>query len=102
MFIHMFFQAFRDDIAELPESLVDTLNLLPDLLTESRCSTTVKNYNNGFMRWKRWAQSNGIPEANILPSKSLHVALYLASLVQSSRTSSPVIQAFIASHGFIQ
>ena len=65
---------------------MDTLNLLPDLLTESRCSTTVKNYYNGFMRWKRWAQSNGIPEANILPSKLLHVALYLASLVQSSRT----------------
>ena len=30
----------------------------------------------------------------ILPAKDLHVALYLASLAQLSRTPSPVIQAF--------
>jgi hypothetical protein len=36
----------------------------------------------------------GIKKDDILPAKDLHVALYLASLAQLSRTPSPVIQAF--------
>lgn len=90
----MFFQAFKNEITTLPEPLIDSLKFVPELLTESKSSGTVNNYYHGFLRWKKWAQTNGIKEDDILPAKDLHVALYLASLVQLSRTPSPVIQAF--------
>ena len=47
-----------------------------------------------FMRWKSWATSNGIPSNQCLPAKAIHVALYLACLVQQSVSPSPVVHAF--------
>ena len=90
----MFFQAFQHEAAELPSDLFDKLQLIPDLLTDSKAYNTVRKYYYGFLRWKRWALDNNIPESNILPAKALHVALYLACLVQSSSTVSTVVQAF--------
>ena len=93
-FTNVFFQAFSEDIQNLPDCLIGNLNFLPDLLCESKAESTTKGYFQSFLRWKKWASSNGISHSDILPAKPLHCALYLASLVQLSRTPSPVVQAF--------
>lgn len=90
----MFFQTFRNDITELPPTLKSNLHLLPDLFSESKADNTLRKYYYGFMKFKRWATDNSIPEADILPSKPFYIALYLASLVQSSATASPITDAF--------
>ncbi|CAG2204269.1 unnamed protein product [Mytilus edulis] len=69
--------AFKNDLLELPASLIEKVSLLPDLLTE-----------------KKWALWNGISSEFILPAKPIHVALYLACLVQQNHTPSPINQAF--------
>jgi len=74
----MFLQAFENDLLELPASLVEKIYLIPGLLKEYKSSNTVQNYYYGFLRWKKWALSNGIPSEFILPAKPIHVALYLA------------------------
>ena len=78
----------------MPTSLASTVNLLPNLLLESRAVSTTNGYFQSFLRWKKWAEGNGISSSDILPAKPFHVALYLASLTQSCSTASPVIQAF--------
>ena len=93
-YLHLFFQAFHQDIATLPEALAEKVDLLPDLLAQSKSSGTIKNYLNSFLRWKKWAFAQDISHEYILPAKAFHVALYLASLVQTSRSPSPVISAF--------
>ncbi|XP_071143531.1 uncharacterized protein [Mytilus edulis] len=90
----MFLQAFQSDLLELPDTLIEKIHLLPDLLTESKSNNTVQNYYYGFLRWKKWALSNGISSEFILPAKPIHVAIYLACLVQQNRTPSPINQAF--------
>ncbi|XP_076112437.1 uncharacterized protein LOC143080469 [Mytilus galloprovincialis] len=90
----MFLQAFQSDLLELPDTLIEKIHLLPDLLTESKSNNTVQNYYYGFLRWKKWALSNGISSECILPAKPIHVAIYLACLVQQNRTPSPINQAF--------
>ncbi|CAG2188210.1 unnamed protein product [Mytilus edulis] len=90
----MFLQAFKNDLLELPASLIEKVSLLPDLLTESKASNTVQNYYYVFLRWKKWALSNGISSEFILLAKPIHVALYLACLVQQTHTPSPINQAF--------
>lgn len=87
-------QAFQSDLLELPDTLIEKIHLLPDLLTESKSNNTVQNYYYGFLRWKKWALSNGISSEFILPAKPIHVAIYLACLVQQNRTPSPINQAF--------
>ena len=94
LLLHMFFQTFRNDITELPPKLMSNLFLLPDLFTESKSENTLRKYFYGFMKFKRWAITNEIPESDILPSKPFYIALYLASLVQSSVSSSPVLDVF--------
>lgn len=74
--------------------MIEKIHLLPDLLTESKSNNTVQNYYYGFLRWKKWALSNGISSEFILPAKPIHVAIYLACLVQQNRTPSPINQAF--------
>ncbi|CAG2202531.1 unnamed protein product [Mytilus edulis] len=86
--------AFESEINFLPPALHTNVDVLVDLLSESKADSTVKTYHAGFIRWKKWAVHNGISRCDILPAKSLHVALYLSSLVQNSRTASPVISAF--------
>ena len=90
----MFLQAFENDLLELPASLVEKISLIPGLLKECKSSNTVYNYYYGFLRWKKWALSNGIPSEFILPAKPIHVALYLACLVQQSSSPSPINQVF--------
>ncbi|KAK3086108.1 hypothetical protein FSP39_013698 [Pinctada imbricata] len=90
----MFLQAFKQDIMELPKALADKVDLLTELIMESRSEGTVKCYYSAFMRWKKWAQSYGISESEVLPAKAFNVALYLVSLVQNSRSPGPVISAF--------
>ncbi|XP_071143533.1 uncharacterized protein [Mytilus edulis] len=90
----MFLQAFQSDLLELPDTLIEKIHLLSDLLTESKSNNTVQNYYYGFLRWKKWALSNGISSEFILPAKPIHVAIYLACLVQQNRTPSPINQAF--------
>jgi hypothetical protein len=48
----MFFQAFKNEITELPEPLIDSLKFVPKLLTESKSSGTINNYYHGFLRGK--------------------------------------------------
>ncbi|CAG2243182.1 unnamed protein product [Mytilus edulis] len=86
--------AFAGELQNLPVSLVSKVNLLPELLSESRAASTTKGYYQSFLRWKKWAILNGIENCDILPAKAFHVAIYLASLTQSSNTVSPVVQAF--------
>ncbi|CAG2207949.1 unnamed protein product [Mytilus edulis] len=87
-------EAFAGELQNLPVSLLSKVNLLPELLSESRAASTTKGYYQSFLRWKKWAILNGIENCDILPAKAFHVAIYLASLTQSSNTVSPVVQAF--------
>ena len=70
------------------------MTLLPELLRDSRASNTAKSYNRGFQRWRNWALANGLGGKDILPAKAFNVALYLVSLIQTSNSPSPVINAF--------
>lgn len=93
--LHIYFcRHFAAELQNLPVSLVSKVNLLPELLSESRAASTTKGYYQSFLRWKKWAILNGIENCDILPAKAFHVAIYLASLAQSSNTVSPVVQAF--------
>ena len=94
-FIHFFFQSFSNDIGGLPKELADRLALLPELLKDSRASSTVKSYHSGFIRWKKWALSNELGSKDVLPAKAFHVALYLASIIQTADSASPVICLFV-------
>jgi integrase len=94
LFTHLFFQSHQDDIDKLPEVLTGKVALLPELLQESRATSTATKYNNGFLRWKRWALSNGLGSGDILPAKIFPVALYFASIIQSANSPSPVSTAF--------
>ncbi|XP_063410400.1 uncharacterized protein LOC134693496 [Mytilus trossulus] len=87
-------KVFRNDITELPNDLDSYLAIIPDLLAQSKSDNTVKKYYYGFLRWKKWAEINHISDVDILPTKPLYLALYLASLVQFSATSSPVCDAY--------
>ena len=89
-----FFQSFSNDIGGLPKELADRVALLPELLKYSRASSTVKSYHSGFVRWKNWALINGLGSKDVLPAKAFHVALYLASVIQTAESASPVIKAF--------
>ena len=74
--------------------MADKVSLLPGLLKESRADNTCNSYKRGFKRWRSWALSNGLDSKDTLPARAFHVALYLASLVQSANTHSPVTNAF--------
>ena len=73
LFLHMFLQAFENELLELPASLVEKIYLIPGLIKEYKSSNTVQNYYYGFLRWKKWALSNGIPSEFILPAKPIYI-----------------------------
>lgn len=87
-------QSYADDIAELPDVLVERASLIPDLLRCSRADNTSISYKRGFNRWKQWALSHGLEVRDVLPAKPFHVAIYLASLIQTANSPSPIINAF--------
>ena len=72
------------ELKELAESL-------PLIALRSKAPATVKKYAGGFSRWKRWAKSN--PGIEAFPAKPFQIALYLAFLIQSAKTSAPVKEA---------
>ena len=53
-------------------------------------------YCTGFIRLKLWAVTNDI--LDIFPASPFHVAIYLSSLVQTSRIGIPVTIAFYSLH----
>lgn len=65
---------------------------LPDIVMHSREDATVKQYRYGFQRWKLWAAQ--FEEIKALPASPMHVSLYLVSIMQYAKTSSPVTTAF--------
>ena len=65
---------------------------LPSLAMQSRRDKTVRNYQYGYLRWKKWASS--FKEINILPAKPHYLALYLMSLFEKAKTHAPVTLAF--------
>ena len=44
----------------LAENLAGIMDLIPDFLQKGRAVNTCCKYENGFMRWKRWALDNGL------------------------------------------
>ncbi|XP_068672923.1 uncharacterized protein [Montipora foliosa] len=60
-------------------------SLEPDLLDlqlESKATSTLRKYNNGWSRWRRWASSKmGVP---VIPAKPLHIALFITDLCQEA------------------
>ena len=73
LFLHMFLQAFENDLLELPASLVEKIYLIPGLLKECKATNKVQNYYYGFLRWQKWALSNGIPSEFILSAKPNYI-----------------------------
>ena len=96
VFLRLFFQSHQDEIRCLPDALAGKIDPLPDLLFKSRSDSTRHKYECSFIRWKKWALSNDLGRGDILPAKAFHVAIYLSSLIQSCKTSSPLTSAFYA------
>ena len=71
---------------------------LPVVVLRGRAPSTVRKYSGAFLRWKKWAKAKHVG-IQILPAKPLHVALYLAFLIQKSSTSAPVGRPLILCHG---
>lgn len=94
LLIHLFFDRYGQDIEGLPDVLVDKASSLPGLLKETRALNTHISYKRGFNRWCKWIRANGLAIGDALPAKAFHVALYLASLIQSANTPSPIVNAF--------
>ena len=87
-------QSHKDEIEALPDALAGKVDLLPGYLVSSRAANTSKKYEYGFMRWKTWASQSGLGSGDILPAKDISVALYLMSLIQTSKSASSVITAY--------
>ena len=97
----MFFQVFKDDILELPSSLIEKVNDIPRILCDCKSGNTVRNYYYGFLRWTKWEKLQGISDADVLPAKPIHAALYLTYLVQHNSSSGPINQALKVFDGHI-
>ncbi|VDI55329.1 Hypothetical predicted protein [Mytilus galloprovincialis] len=52
--------AYESEINFLPPALHTNVDVLMDLLCESKADSTVKTYHAGFIRWKKWAVYNDI------------------------------------------
>ena len=90
----LIFQKYTDEVDDLPKALVGEMASLPGLLLDSRSQKTSKSYFQGFRKWKEWANSNNLGSGDIFPAKALHVAIYLAAIIQTANSPSPVIHAF--------
>jgi hypothetical protein len=97
----MFFQVFKDDILELPSSLIEKGNDIPGISCDCKSGNTVRNYYYGFLRWTKWTKLQGISDADVLPAKPIHVALYLTCLVEQNSSSGPINQALKIFDGHI-
>lgn len=78
----------------MPKPLADKAHLLPDLLQKSRANSTTQKYRNSFAKFQLWASVNGLGSGDTLPARAFTVAIYLASLIQSANSVSPIISAY--------
>lgn len=92
-YIRLFLQGFGAEMNELPEVLLDKV-MVPELLKDSGAASTGKTYHRRFLRWRKWAINTGLGVGDTFPAKALHVAIYLASTIQTAISPSPVISAF--------
>ena len=92
--LRLFLQSHQEEIEALPDVLTDKVVLLPEILRRSRADNSCRKYELGFLRWKKWADSNGVGSRHILPAQVFSFALYLVSLIRTASTPSPVITAF--------
>lgn len=69
-------------------------HLLPDLLKKSRADSTISKYHGAFVRFQKWIMCNGMGSRDALPAGAFVVAIYLASLIQTVNSTSPVLAAF--------
>lgn len=75
-------QAYDKDISILPEILREKIHDIPELLSESRASSTVKGYYRSYKKWDDWLKKNGVVIEQGSSRKPLIVSIYLASLIQ--------------------
>ena len=90
----LIFREYTEEVDGLPEALVGGMASLPGLLLDSRSQKTSKSYFQGFRKWKEWANSKNLGSGDIFPAKAHHVAIYLAAIIQTANSPSPVIHAF--------
>ena len=83
-FIHLFLQSHQAEIGELLEILKGKVHLLPEILRRSRSEKTCRKYEMGFIRWKKWAECNGVESKHTLPAQVFPIALYLVSLIPTA------------------
>jgi hypothetical protein len=58
--------------------------------TRRNAGNTDRNFYYGFLRWTKWTKLQGISDADVLPAKPIHVALYLTCLVEQNSSSGPI------------
>ncbi|XP_052253990.1 uncharacterized protein LOC127860151 [Dreissena polymorpha] len=88
------FTRYGSEVDGLPEVLAEKVSLLPELLKVTKAENTHLSYKRGFNRWRRWGYANGLSSGDALPAKAFQVALYLASIIQTASSASPIINAF--------
>ena len=66
---------------------------LPAIALQDRAPSTVRTYLRAFCRWSQWAKSH---QLSPLPARGAHVALYVAYLMQTARSASPINVAVAA------
>ena len=64
---------------------------LPGILLHSKSKNTARQYNRAFRKWGEWANRHNV---NSLSESSIHLALYLVSIIQSSNSPSCIDEAF--------
>ena len=82
MCLNVFLQAYRKDRAILPEILREKIKNIPELLSQSRESSTVKSYFWNFQKWNDWLKQNNLQPDQWSSVKPLTVGIYLAGLIQ--------------------
>lgn len=63
------------------KTLQDLAATLPDILVQSKSVNTRKKYERGFGAWRTWACK--FSEIQVFPANSLHIALFVTSMIQS-------------------
>lgn len=77
MFIQIFLQEYDEDISILPEILREKIHDIPELLSESRESSTVKCYYRSYKKWDDWLKKNVVVIEQGSSRKPLIVSIYL-------------------------
>ena len=67
---------------------------LPDVLSKSRASSTMRKYATYFKRWSNW--SSKFDEVITFPARDIHVVLFFVSLIQSGTSFSVIESCFYA------